>query len=96
MKSVALIGALIMSGPVWAWNDKGHMVVGRLAWNQLTKQQRAKVVAVLRKHPHYEEFLAAKRPERFAEDEWVFMRAGRWADWIRSRHSAEYNRGPWH
>ena len=49
MRSVALIVALLMSGPTFAWNDKGHMVVARLAWNQLTEQQRAKVVAVLRR-----------------------------------------------
>jgi len=76
MQVAALAIALLFSGPAWAWNDKGHMVVGRLAWNQLTEQQRAKVVAVLRKHPHYEEFLAAKRPEGFTEDEWCLPRIG--------------------
>src|SRR5207245_11636551 len=62
MRSVALAVALALPGPALAWNDKGHMVGGRLAWNQLSEQQRAKVVAVLRMHPHFEEFLAAKRP----------------------------------
>jgi hypothetical protein len=62
----------------------------------LNEQQRAVVLNILRKHPHYEEFLAAKCPPEISVDEWVFMRAATWADWVRSHHAAEYNHGPWH
>jgi hypothetical protein len=72
------------------------MVTARLAWFKLSGEQRAKVVAILKKHPHYDEFLAAERIDGYTEDEWVFMRAATWADWIRSHHQAEYNHGPWH
>lgn len=68
---------LLLAGatPAPAWNEKGHMVSARLAWRQLTETQRAQVVGILKKHPHYEEYLAAKRQEGFTEGEWVFMRA---------------------
>jgi hypothetical protein len=61
--------------PAPAWNEHGHMVVARLAWNQLTADQRAKVIAILKNHPHCTEYLSGRRPDRFAEDERVFMRA---------------------
>src|SRR5207248_11547137 len=74
-KLLALALLLGLCGPARAWNETGHLVTARLAWRQLTAGQRARVVAVLKQHPHYEEYLAAHRPEGFSEDEWAFMRA---------------------
>jgi hypothetical protein len=93
-KLLTLVLLAAIPAPAAAWNDKGHMVTARLAWQQLTADQRAKVVAVLKKHPHYDEYLAARRPEGFAEDEWVFMRAASWADWARRR--PEFDHPTWH
>jgi S1/P1 Nuclease len=70
--------------------------VARLAWNKLTPEQRDKVTAILKKHPHYEEFLIAGKPDGFTGDEWAFMRAATWADWVRSHHAQEFNHGTWH
>jgi hypothetical protein len=85
---------LILPTPALAWNEKGHMVTARLAWRQLTEAQRAQVLAILRKHPHYQECLAARRPEGFGEGEWVFMRAAIWADWARGRRP--FDHPTWH
>src|SRR5262249_25270474 len=82
--------------PAFGWNDKGHLVTARLAWRNLTEDQRSRVVALLKKHPHYEEFLTARKPEGFTADEWAFMRAATWADWVRSHHAEQYNRPAWH
>lgn len=79
---LAVLGVCV--GPAAAWNDKGHMVIARLAWNGLTPDERAAVVGILKAHPHYDEFLKAQRPEAMSEDEWVFLRAAAWADWVRS------------
>lgn len=79
-----------------AWNDKGHMVIARLAWQELKAEERAKVVEFLKSHPHYNEFLKEKKPDNFAEDEWVFLRAATWADWVRSHHTKEYHVGERH
>jgi hypothetical protein len=79
-----------------AWNETGHLVTARLAWRQLTEEQRARVVAVLKKHPHYEEYLIARKPDGFTEDEWAFMRAATWADWVRSHHKEQFEHPTWH
>lgn len=94
----AVLLLLAAATPARAWNDKGHMVVARLAWKELTPDERAKVVALLRTHPHAAEFLAADKPAGFSEDEWVFLRAGTWADWIRSgpAERTKYHEGPSH
>ena len=72
------------------------MVIARLAWQQLTEGQRAKVSALLKKHPHYEEYLIARKPDGFTEDEWAFMRAATWADWVRSHHKEQFDHPTWH
>jgi hypothetical protein len=97
MRNVIAAGLLLVwLMPASAWNDKGHMVSARIAWNKLSNNQQAKVIDILKKHPHYHEFLAAKKRDGFSEDEWVFMRAATWADWIRSHHTDQYHHGPWH
>lgn len=63
-----------------AWNAKGHMVIARLVWLKLNAEQRGKAVEILKKHPHYDEFLADGRPENIPEDEWVFLRSATWSD----------------
>jgi hypothetical protein len=93
-KLLAVAALALFSGQAFAWNARGHMVVARLAWRQLTDDQRAKVVAVLRKHPHYDEYLAADRPAGFTEEEWAFMRAATWSDWV--RNNRDYDRPTWH
>ena len=41
----ALLVQFLFSGPAFAWNEKGHYVVCRLAWLQMTDQQRGPVRA---------------------------------------------------
>jgi hypothetical protein len=83
-----------LPAPALAWNEHGHMVVARLAWRQLTEDQRAKVSAILKKHPHYDEYLAARKPDGFTEDEWAFMRAAAWPDWVRGKR--DFDHPTWH
>jgi hypothetical protein len=80
---IALAFVLVCGSVAHAWNDKGHMTVARLAWNQLKPDERAFIVKLLKKHPNYVDFLAKARPAGFTEDEWVFLRAATWPDWIK-------------
>jgi hypothetical protein len=71
---------LVLSAPAFVWNETGHLVTARLVWRQLTEAQRAQISALLKEHPHYEEFLIVRKPEAFTNDEWAFMKAATWAD----------------
>jgi hypothetical protein len=95
-KLLAVVILVALASPALAWNEKGHLVVCRLAWRQLTDQQRAQVTAILKKHPHYEEYLTKGKPEGFSTDEWAFMKAGAWADWVRSGSARSYGHSTWH
>jgi hypothetical protein len=93
---IAAVALLLFAGPAQAWNDKGHMVVARLAWQKLSPETRQAMVKVLRAHPHYEEYLAADQPAELSTEEWVVWRAATWPDWLRDHHSAEYHKPEWH
>src|SRR5262249_38902617 len=92
---LALVFVVVLSSPAFGWNEKGHLVTARLSWRQLTEEHRGKVIALLKKHPHYEEFPIARRPERFSEDEWTFMKAATGADWVRSHHREQFDHPTW-
>jgi len=91
-----------------AWNETGHSVVAMITWRQLDEAQRRQVGELLRQHPHYEKFLAARKPDGVDADEWAFLRASVWPDWVRpSRPGTEgelykgpeitsFHRGDWH
>jgi hypothetical protein len=78
----------IPAGPARAWNKPGHMVTGAIAYAELKNRHPkvvARVVALLKQHPHYEEkwlptlrFLSAAD-----QDAYLFMVAARWPDDVR-------------
>jgi hypothetical protein len=59
------------------------MTVALIAYRQLSDHQRQRVADILRKHPHYEQYLSARRPDGVGEDEWAFLRGSVWSDWVR-------------
>lgn len=81
--ALALLVVAGIVSPAPAWNAKAHMVVARLAWKELSDTDRGKIVKILTKHPHFTEYLKDNRPSNIPEDEWVFMRAATWSDWVR-------------
>ncbi len=103
---LAICVYLSVISPALAWNDKGHMVSALLAFRRLNETDRARIHEILKQHPHYEDYLAKKRPEIFSEAEWAFMRAATWADWIRPPRNLigdaadhpihKFNRSTWH
>lgn len=95
-KPVVLVVCLLVPAQAWGWNERGHLAIARLAWLKLGECQRQQCTDILRTHPHYAEFLAADKPEGIALDEWVFIRASYWPDWVRSNHSDDFNRPTWH
>lgn len=100
--------ALSISSPALAWHQDGHMLVARVAWRELSDQERAQVTKRLKAHPHYDVYLAAERPEGVPEAEWASVRAATWSDWVRDPKGAgltkedaraikdKFNKPVWH
>ena len=111
MKTLILIATvMILLCPVHAeaWHRNGHMGVARIAWEQLTEAHRQKATDILNQHPHKSLFLELGKPAGVALDEWCFVQAATWPDWVRdprgpglSHEQAKairlkYHKGPWH
>jgi hypothetical protein len=85
-----------------AWNSTGHMAVALLAWRHLDGLQRQSAHQLLMAHPHYKRYLAEQRPEGVPEDEWAFLRAATWPDWVREtpeHHASDlkpFHHATWH
>jgi hypothetical protein len=69
------------------------MAVALIAYRQLDADQKKKVQSILKEHPHFGEFLSAKRPQDAPPDEWIVMQAAVWPDWVRPNnpHSKEFH-----
>lgn len=79
--------ALFISSSAFAWNDRGHMIVAAIAWDQLTPQAQQRVSALLQRDPQYASWVAGVADED--KDEVAFVRAATWADFIK-RSDAGY------
>ena len=84
---VALCVAVVLfTRPAAAWNDKGHMAVAFVAYQQLTPVVRERVDRLVRMNPYYRRWLAMI-PSTVPAGERnlaVFMIAATWADQIKS------------
>lgn len=83
--AVVCLALLGLSSPAAAWNDKGHMAVAYVAYQQLTPAVRARVDQLLRVNPFYQRWLrmipsTVPASERNLA---VFMIAASWADQIK-------------
>src|SRR3954468_19115262 len=92
-----------------AWNDTGHMTVALIAYRRLSEDQRHEVATLLKQHPHYQSNLIQRKPDGVTEEEWAFMRAAVWPDYVRPSRGGgpnpelfkgpeitRFHRGVWH
>jgi len=83
-----------------AWNKPAHMVSAAIAYADLKEQHPAvlaKVIEVLKMHPHFESKWVPKLEQVTADerDLYLFMLAARWSDDVRKKYP-EYDRPAWH
>lgn len=85
--TLALTGAMmgLTPNPASAWNSIGHLAVAKLAYDRLDDAHKTRLFTLLKRHPHFESFLAAGQPAEVSEVEWVVLRAAVWPDWVRPR-----------
>lgn len=96
MRRLLLAMSLLFALPAisWAWNHTGHMTVVRLAWAELSAEQRKAIGDVLAKHPHHAKyFCELKSPEGANEAEWNACLAAIWSDWLRGFSKAKDEEG---
>ena len=69
----------------WGWNDRGHMTVACIAYQQLTPATKARVNVLLKLNPFYDRWAAAVPASVSAADKdmIIFMLAALWADEIK-------------
>lgn len=94
---IALVANISIVPRLLAWNDTGHMTVALIAYRQLDDATKQKVGAILKSHPHYKLYLTANLPQGVSEEEWAFMRAATWPDFVRpARPGSQYEtfKGP--
>ena len=78
----AILGGLLSTNPVQAWNDTGHMIVAYIAYQNLTPTTRARVDELLKMNPMYDTWVKgviAKQRGLAA-----FLSAATWPDCIKN------------
>jgi len=93
---------LATAAPALAWSEAGHKITGSIAYRQLTPDQQAKIVAILKNHPRWDEDFKSKMPAELTteaeQNEWVFQQAAVWPDMARGFNGADrkFNHPTWH
>src|SRR5437868_206772 len=74
---------LIVTGAhALAWNNRGHMMVAAVAWENLTPRTKARVAELLKLNPSYAQWV--KGASEDDADEIAFVKAATWPDSIKS------------
>lgn len=98
--AAALMAVAVAAKPAWAWDELGHRVVARFAWDHMTPQARAAAVRLLMNAPA-NTGLQALVPAGLGDEERgreLFVMAAVWPDVIRSRTNVGYRyaHSDWH
>jgi len=85
-----------VAGTADGFNELGHSVIAKVAYDTVSPARRVAIHEILKRHPHYAEYLIAGKPNGVSDQEWSFIRAATWSDWVRNHHRQEYNKSAWH
>lgn len=97
---ITAAAALLWSTPAFAWDELGHRVVARIAWDHMTPAARQNAIRLLQSAPPNSgiaELMPATGSMEERQREW-FVWAAVWADMIRDREhaGARYAHADWH
>lgn len=102
LRAFSLVAAagLLWSTPAHAWDELGHRVVARIAWDHMTPAARAGAIRLLQSAPPNSgiaELMPRTGSMEERQREW-FVLAAVWADMIRDRDhpGARYAHSDWH
>jgi len=94
-----IIAFIFFAAPCYAWNSTGHEIVAQIAFDNLTPDTKAKMIAILKLHPRLHQDLLADAAPGEDPDRAMFLRAATWPDMVRypiNPMSRTENHGPWH
>ena len=93
-----LLSLLVFLQPTFAfaWSEGGHHIISLIAFDLLSKDEQAKFLEILCKHPRYSDDFAPPKglPNEQEEQRWRVGRVGYWPDV--ARNQPRYNRPTWH
>lgn len=95
--ALALLLALGWARPSAAWTKAGHMEIAAFAYDALPAATRAELVALLRKHPRFQQDFVPSLPAKLSSEQearWIFLWAAVWPDLARGQ--PEFDRSNWH
>lgn len=104
MRFFALVATvvLVVSSQALAWHEGGHKIVASIAFRQLSADGKSAVVALLKKHPRFQEEFDGKMPDDLDEastKEWIIQQAAIFPDLARSYRgelNKQYHHPMWH
>jgi hypothetical protein len=86
---VSLFTILLLSSPLLAWNETGHMTVAYVAYRNLTPETRVRVDELVKRNPMYHVWIAHTHP---ADRGLVaFLDAATWPDCIKGSECPGYH-----
>lgn len=97
LSSILLTTLIVLQPlPALAWSEGGHHIIALMAFDLLSRDEQAKLLAVLEQHPRYKEDF--EPPEKLPNDQevtrWRVGRAAYWPDV--ARRQPKYHRSTWH
>ena len=102
---IVALTLLLSSTQALAWNGAGHRLVALVAYERLDADTRERVVALLKKHPRFNQDFTNKMPQKVKDHErdevraqWLFGQAAVWPDIARGFRGADekYHHSTWH
>lgn len=83
----ACLALINLAVPAGAWDDAGHRAIAAIAYSRLTPKARARVDALIARHPDYESVFLKDAPSDPAERAaHAFAMAATWPDFIKGDH----------
>lgn len=98
-----LLLCLLLPQTAFGWNETGHKVVSRIAWDNMQPQTREKIMALLLYAPEDSGigllYANDSRQTPYRQRDWFAM-LGTWPDIIKDRNAplrqTKYDKGGWH
>jgi hypothetical protein len=96
MKRVWIALVLCLAAlPAHAWDDNGHKVIARIAWDSMKQETRDEAIRLLKAAPPDSDLAAPALSDRE-----LFLRAATWPDIVRDKSFRQrwekYHHGKWH